>query len=105
MKKQAVNRNCKGPATSLSAAASNSDSSNNSSSSVNKDWENWIAVHGKATEVAADVRNIGKAIGVKYKCDTTNSFNLLTREGRKEWRASGVSDVERGVEGGSGKGV
>ena len=55
--------------------------------------------------MADDVRNIGKSIGVMYKCDTNNSFNLLTREGRKEWRAVGVSDVVRGVGGGSGDGA
>jgi len=31
-----------------------------------------------------------------------NSFNLLTRDGRKEWRAAGDFEFERGEVGGSG---
>jgi len=52
-----------------------------------------VVVHGKSKEVAVDVRNIGKAFGVKYKCDTNNSFNLLTMEGRKEWREARGGEV------------
>jgi len=26
---------------------------------------------------------------VKFKCDTSNSFNLLTKEGIREWRGAG----------------
>jgi len=40
---------------------STSDSSKNSTSSVNKDWENWVLLHGKADVVAADVREDKKA--------------------------------------------
>jgi len=69
------------------AAVNSSLNSSNNSSSVNKDWENWVVLHGKGQGVAADVRNLGKAVGVKYQCDTLNSFDLLTREGRREWRA------------------
>jgi len=57
--------------------------------------------------VSEDVRNIGKAIGVKYNCETLNSFNLLTKDGRKEWWAAGVSELgSEGVGGGGdvGKG-
>jgi hypothetical protein len=56
-----------------------------------------VLVHGKPKEVADDVRGIGKAVGVQYRCDTNNSFNLLTREGRKEWRAAGGGEGVRGV--------
>jgi len=34
-----------------------------------------------------DIREIGKTSGVKLKGDKNNSFNLLTREGRRELRA------------------
>jgi len=65
------------------AAGSSSDSSKNSNSSVNKnDWENWLFLHGKAEKVKEDVRDLSKLVGVKINCDTTNSFNLLLREGR-----------------------
>jgi hypothetical protein len=89
-----------------SKAAVNSTmvSSNNSSLIGNNEWQNWVLVHGNSKAVADDVRNIGKAVGVQYKCDTTNSFNLLTREGRKEWRAAGGGEGVRGVMGVNGGG-
>jgi len=61
------------------AAGKSSDSSKNSTSSVNKDWENWVILHGKPAMLAEDVKDIGKAIGVNFKCDTSNSFDLLTK--------------------------
>jgi hypothetical protein len=90
---------------SKAAVTSMSESTKNSSSSVNKDWENWVVLKGKAREVGDDARNIGKLVGVQYKCETTNSFNLLTKEGRKEWRAAGGAELVRGDCRGSGGGV
>ena len=78
---------------------STSNSSNKSSSSVNNDWENWVLLHGKKEELAADVRDLGKVVGVKFQCDSSNSFNLLTRERRKEWRAARGGDVKWGEDG------
>ena len=63
-----------------------SNSSNTSNSSVNKDWENWVLLHGNKKVATEDVREIGLSLGVNFKGDKNNSFNLLTREGRKEWR-------------------
>jgi len=106
LKKQNMKRKVRKVTNNTKAATnSTSDSSKNSSSLVNKDWENWVLLHGKAEVVAYDVRDIGKEVGVKYKCDTNNNFNLLTREGRMEWRAAGGSEVVRGVVCGSGDGV
>jgi len=51
---------------------------------------------------AGDVKAIGKKIGLKFNCDTANSFNLLTKEGRKELRAAGGSEVVCGSKGGGG---
>jgi len=85
----------KGKNISNEAGSSNLDSSIKSTTSVTKDWENWVVLHGKSKEVSEDVRNIGKTVGVRFKCDTANSFNLLMREGRREWRASGGGDVGR----------
>lgn len=46
------------------------------------------------------MKDIGKALGVKFKCDTSNSFNLLTKEGRREWRGVGGGfDMLEGVVG------
>lgn len=47
-----------------------------------------------------DVRELGKVVGVKYQCVTNNRFNLLTREGRREWRAAGDGEAVQG-EGGA----
>ena len=47
---------------------------------------------------------IGKALGVRYEGYKMNRFNLLSRAGRREWRAEGVSSLmDEGV-GGSGDG-
>jgi len=100
LKKQKRKR--KGRASNINSkktSASITNSSNTTSPSVNNDWENWVMLHGKANVVKADVKDVGKVVGVKYHCDTKNSFNLLTREGRKEWRAACVSEVARGEDG------
>jgi hypothetical protein len=78
---------------SKAAAISSSESSKNSSSSVNKDWENWVLVRGKSDNVVEDVKEIGRVVGVTYECETKNCFNLLTKEGRREWRATGGKEV------------
>jgi hypothetical protein len=83
-------------------ATKSSDSSNNTSSAVNKDWEHWVALHSKPKVVAEDVRDIGKVVGVKYNCETANRFNLLTKDGRKELRATSVSEVRSEGVGGCG---
>ena len=78
--------------------------SNSSTSSVNKDWGNWVILHSKKEAKAEDVREIGKTLGVKFKGDNNNSFNLLSREGRRELRAVRGSSVEEGSreDGGAG---
>lgn len=73
--------------TSQPANISTSDSSKNSSSSVNKDWESWVVLYAKSEGASKDVKEIGKVIGVNFKGDSNNSFNLLSRAGRKERRA------------------
>ena len=50
--------------------------------------------------MAEDVKELGKIVGVKYLCNTTNTFNLLSREGRREWRAARGSEVAGDVDGG-----
>jgi len=90
--------------------ASSSESSKNSnttgSASGNNDWEHWLHLQGKADKVQEDISELGKVVGVKVNCDTSNSFNLLSREGRREWRAAGGIEklsrtevVSEGVEG------
>jgi hypothetical protein len=85
---------------SKAAISSTSDSSKISNSYVNKDWENFVVLHGKPEKVAEDVRGIGRAVGVSYECDTKNSFDLLTKKGRREWRDTEVGKVVSGEVGG-----
>lgn len=58
----------------------NSDSS---ISSVNKEWEHWVSLQGGHKATAEDVCGIGGLIGVKYKGDMMNRFNVLSKEGRE----------------------
>lgn len=49
-----------------------------------------------------DVIGIGRVLGLKYKGDVMNKFNMLSKEGRSQMRAvvgRGVSDVEVGDRG------
>lgn len=39
---------------------------------MNKDWKNWVLLHGKSKEVEADVKEIGKTVRVSFTCDTSN---------------------------------
>jgi len=44
--------------------------------------------YARNKEVAkADVTEIGRVIGLNFNGDPNNSFNLLSKEGRKGWRA------------------
>lgn len=73
-----------------------SNSSNTSNSSVNKDWENWVVLHGKKEVAVEDVKEIGKTLGVNFLGDKNNRFNLLSKEGRREWREERGSLLLRG---------
>jgi hypothetical protein len=100
LKKQKITRKGKVMCnTSKNVSGSNSNSSKGSHSSINNDWENWVVLQGKEVVAKADVRDLGQTVGVKYQCVTNNSFNLLTKEGRKEWRAARVGGEGRDVEG------
>lgn len=58
-------------------------------------------MHEKLEVVKADVKEIGLVIGVSFKGDPNNSFNLLTKEGRRGLRTAGGSEMEgEGVRGG-----
>jgi len=50
--------------------------------------------------VSEDVKELGKVVWVKYQCDTSNTFNLLSREGRRLCRAVGGSEMADDVAGG-----
>ncbi|AES70226.2 hypothetical protein MTR_3g049960 [Medicago truncatula] len=86
LKKQECKRNMLSKASKV-MVNSLSNSSNMFNSSVNKDWENWVLLHGKKKVVAEDVMEIGKTFGVKFSGDKNSIFNLLTKKGRRELRA------------------
>jgi len=87
-------------ASSKATTDSTTVSTKNSSSSVDNDWVNWVHLHGEPKSVSEDVKELGKVVGVKYQCDTSNTFNLLSREGRRLWRAVGGSETTDDVAGG-----
>lgn len=60
-------------------------------------------LHGKGDKVADDVMSLGKVVGVRYQCETVNNFNLLSKEGRREWRAASAGNRVDGEV--KGKGV
>jgi len=103
-KQKSKRRVRKGGNNSKAAAISSSESSKNSTSSVNKDWENWVLVRGNAVKVAEDVKDIGRTVGLSYECELNNGFNLLTKEGRREWRTLGGTEV-KGSDRGKGSAV
>jgi len=103
LKKQKRRRKAKTVTVSSTAiGVSATVSTKNSSSSTNDDWVNWVHLHGEPKSVAEDVKELGKVVGVKYQCDTSNNFNLLSREGRRLWRTAGGS-VTSDVGAGGGK--
>jgi len=87
-------------ASSKATTDSTTVSTKNSSSSVDNDWVNWVHLHGEPKLVSEDVKELGKVVGVKYQCDTSNTFNLLSGEGRRLWRAAGGSETANDVTGG-----
>ncbi|MCI92718.1 sulfate transporter, partial [Trifolium medium] len=64
--------------------------SGSSQESVNKDWENWVVMHGTEKVAVEDVWGIGKAIGVKFNGDDANLFRVLSRKGRGRQPKVGV---------------
>jgi hypothetical protein len=45
--------------------------------------ESWVVLQEKKEVVKADVKEIGRAIGLTFNGDPHNSFNLLSKEGRR----------------------
>jgi len=60
-----------------------------SSASVNKDWNNWVVLHGKEKEAAEDVWGLGKAIGLHFEGDIHNMFGALSKS------ESGISNSSK----------
>ncbi|MCI71558.1 hypothetical protein A2U01_0092821, partial [Trifolium medium] len=49
---------------------------------------NWVAVQGNDQMAVDDVWGIAKAIGVKFKGDNVNMFNVLSRVGKGKKESS-----------------
>ena len=50
------------------------------------------------------MRDIGEVLGVKFKEENMNKFNILSKEGRRELREQAGRILAKGVTGGSGGG-
>ena len=70
-----------------------------SSDSVNKDWNNWVVLHGKEKEAVEDVWGLGKAIGLHYGGDIHNMFGALSKS------ESGMRKSSNSAGGVSGRGA
>jgi hypothetical protein len=70
-----------------------------SSASVNKEWNNWVVLHGKEKEAVEDVWGIGKDLGLQFQGETHNMFEALARKG------DGKRESRRLDEGGRGRAV
>jgi len=69
----------------------NSADSVRSNSSVNRDWENWVVLHGNAKVAVNDVWGIDKAINVKFKGDKSNALYIVGWKGNGETERTTVS--------------
>ena len=71
--------------TSKAKVSSKSGSPNCTSqtSSVNKDWNNWLVLHGNDKVMSDDVCEIGRTIGLNFNGDKNNMFDVLSGVGRK----------------------
>jgi hypothetical protein len=68
---------------------SDNSSVNGSQSSVNNDWTNWLVLHGSSKVMSEDVRDLGKVVGLNFKGDNNNRFDVLSGVGRKKKEGEG----------------
>jgi hypothetical protein len=66
-----------------------SSSQSGSQNTVNNDWTNWLVLHGCDKVKSDDVKGIGKVVGLKFKGDKNNSFDVLSGVGRKNAEGGG----------------
>ena len=60
-----------------------------STPSVNNDWSNWLVLHSNSKVVNDDVCNIAKMVGLKFKGDKNNMFDVLSGGGRRNSKSGG----------------
>jgi hypothetical protein len=68
---------------------SDNSSVNGSQSSVNNDWTNWLVLHGSSKVLPEDVTDLGKVVGLNFKGDNNNRFDVLSGVGRKKKEGEG----------------
>ena len=74
----------------LNVSMSANSTQSGSQTSVNKnDWSNWLVVHGNDRVKSDDVRGIGKMVGLNFKGDKNNRFDVLSGVGRKNKEGDG----------------
>jgi len=60
-----------------------------SQTSVNKEWNNWLVLHGNDKVTSEDVCEIGRTVGLKFNGDKNNMFDALSGVGRKTREGGG----------------
>ena len=72
--------------------SNDSSSLNGSQAFVNNDWMNWLVLHGSDKAMSEDVRGIGKVVGLNFKRDKNNMFDMLSGVGRKNKEGDGKGE-------------
>jgi len=57
--------------------------------SMNNDWTNWLVLHGNDKTLSDDVRGMGKVMGLNFKGDKNNKFDVLSGVGRTKTEGDG----------------
>jgi hypothetical protein len=71
------------------ALGNESSSQTGSQASVNNDWTHWLVLQGTDKVRSHDVRGIGEKVGLDYKGDKNNRFDVLSGVGRKKSEGGG----------------
>lgn len=69
--------------------SANSTQSGSQASVNNNDWSNGLVLHGSDKAKSEDVRGIGKVVGLNFKGDKNNTFDVLSGVGRKNKEGDG----------------
>jgi len=64
-------------------------SKSTSQTSENKEWNNWLVLHGNDKVTSEDVCEIGRTVGLKFNGDKNNMFDVLSGVGRKPREGGG----------------
>jgi hypothetical protein len=66
-----------------------SSSQSGSQASVNNDWTHWLVLQGSDKVRSEDVRGIREKVGLNFKGDKNNMFDVLSGVGRKKSEGGG----------------